>query len=211
MAAPTGCAASGRRGVEDAAPYGWYGVGPGFVILSAAKDPYPTGRWTEFASGKSHSSRMPGGQWPPLRRYRVETRGASRTPPPTAVRHRNGGGQSLPIKGTGGRPTQTCSLFPVPCSLFPVPCSLFPVPCSLFPVPCSPFPVPSSPIAYCLMPIAYTCHLSLVTCSSGVPYRARTARVMPELSSFSSTISKPARRRMLQTDSAWPRPNSRAR
>ena len=38
---PYGRTASERRGVEDAAPYGGYGIGTDFVILSAAKDPYP--------------------------------------------------------------------------------------------------------------------------------------------------------------------------
>ena len=165
MAAPTGCAASGRRGVEDAAPYGWGGGVPGIVILSAAKDPYPTGRWTEFASGKSHSFRMPGGQWPPLRGVRrrprichpersegsvsprsvvgiclrqiafVPNAGRPMTAP-TGVPRRDVRGveDAAPYGRTAserrrpesGRPTQTCSLFPVP----------------------------SSPIAYCLLPDA---------------------------------------------------------
>ena len=174
-----GIVTAAARGVEDAAPYGWGGGVPGIVILSAAKNPF----------SRSVGCR----NLPPANRIRAECRAANGRPyggaasgragrrgrrPLRAVRRWDGGGQSLPMKGTGGRPTQTCSLFPVPCCLVPgvvhrgEQCSplragLLPVPRSLFPVPCSLLPRPGrgaswramlaatgGPVACCPLPVA---------------------------------------------------------
>ena len=89
---------AGRRGRR---PLRRFGVGTDYVILSEAKDPYPPGRWTEFACGKSHSSRMPGGQWPPLRAVRHrDARGVEDAAPYGGTASGCGAGNPPQIGGT---------------------------------------------------------------------------------------------------------------